>query len=99
MIVYSDERSIVGEAHLDAPDIRAALAGHVERSRRGDALRRRRGPRDSLEVYVPLRLERRRRARRRLEVYLDYAPVAAAIAEDSRALYLLLALGLVLALR
>ena len=30
-IVYSDERTIVGEEHPEAPAIRAALAGHVDR--------------------------------------------------------------------
>ena len=42
VIVYSDERSIVGEAHPDAPAIQAALAGAIERHVKDDALRRRR---------------------------------------------------------
>ena len=95
VIVYSDERSIVGEAHLDAPDIRSALAGNVERSVKETRFDDGKGS-HSLEVYVPLRLEGDEEPDGVVEVYLPYAPVAAAIAEDSRRLYLLLALGFVL---
>ena len=45
---------------------------------------------------MPLRLEGDEKPDGVVEVYLPYAPVAAAIAEDSRRLYLLLALGFVL---
>ena len=95
VIVYSDERSIVGEAHLDAPDIRSALAGNVERSVKETRFADGKGS-HSLEVYVPLRLEGDDEPDGVVEVYLPYSPVAAAIAEDSRRLYLLLALGFVL---
>jgi len=95
VIVYSDERSIVGEGHLDSPDIRSALAGNVERSVKETRFADGKGS-HSLEVYVPLRLEGDEEPDGVVEVYLPYAPVAAAIAEDSRRLYLLLALGFVL---
>src|SRR5918994_1205641 len=95
VIVYSDERSIVGEAHPEAPAIRAALAGQIGRAVKETKFDDGGGPR-SLEVYVPLYLGGASVASGVVEVYLPYEPVAAAIAEDSRRLYLLLAGGLVL---
>ena len=95
-IVYSDERGIVGESHPDSPGVERALLGETSRKvtqgtdddGRGIAL---------LEVYVPLRLGRSDDVPDGVvEIYLPYAPVAAAIAEDSRRLYLLLAGGLVI---
>ena len=95
VIVYSDERSIVGEAHPEAPAIRAALAGQIGRAVKETNFDDGGGPR-SLEVYVPLYVGGASVASGVVEVYLPYEPVAAAIAEDSRRLYLLLAGGLVL---
>ena len=43
-----------------------------------------------LEVYVPLRLKAGGEPAGVLEIYLDYAPTAAAIHDDTRTLYLLL---------
>ena len=95
VIVYSDERSIVGEAHPEAPAIRAALAGDTRRSVKETNFDDGGGPR-SLEVYVPLHVGGVSVPSGVVEVYLPYEPVATAIAEDSRRLYLLLAGGLVL---
>jgi diguanylate cyclase (GGDEF)-like protein len=95
VIVYSDERSIVGEAHPEAPAIRGALAGRITRDVKETNFADGGGPR-SLEVYVPLRLGGADEPSGAVEVYLPYEPVAQAIAEDSRRLYLLLALGLLL---
>jgi len=95
VIVYSDERSIVGEAHLDSPGVRGALAGRVGRKLTSGTFDDGHGVR-ALEVYAPLRLGAGGTPDGVVEVYLPYEPVAAAIAEDSRRLYLLLALGLVL---
>jgi len=95
VIVYSDERSIVGEEHLDAPAIQAALAGRIGRAVKQTKFGDGGGPR-SLEVYVPLRLGGVDEPSGVVEVYLPYEPVAQAIAEDSSRLYLLLALGLLL---
>jgi diguanylate cyclase (GGDEF)-like protein len=93
VIVYSDERSIVGDAHPGAPDIRSALAGNVERSVKETPFADDKGS-HSLEVYVPLRLRGDETPDGVVEVYLPYAPVEAAIAEDTRRLVLLLAGGL-----
>jgi diguanylate cyclase (GGDEF)-like protein len=93
VIVYSDERSIVGEAHLDSPGVRAALGGriegHVKHGTEDSGLGR-----SVLEVYVPVRLGLDPEPVGVFEVYRSYEPVAAAIREDSQRLYLLLAIGL-----
>src|ERR687897_2800074 len=57
VIVYSDERSIVGEAHPDSPGVRAALAGRIGSKPTHGTFDTNRGQR-ALEVYVPLRLGR-----------------------------------------
>src|SRR5262245_41884791 len=96
IIVYSDERSIIGEAHPEAPAIRSALAGNVERHVKWTPFGDGKGS-HSLEVYLPLRLDGGDgEPDGVVEVYLPYAPVAAAIAEDTKRLILLLAGGLVL---
>jgi diguanylate cyclase (GGDEF)-like protein len=95
VIVYSDERSIVGEAHPDSPGVRNALDGRVGSKLTHGTFDTDRGTR-ALEVYVPLRLGGDGTPDGVVEIYLPYEPVAAAIAEDSRRLVLLLAIGLLL---
>src|SRR5687767_3382651 len=95
VIVYSDERSIVGEMHADSPGVRRALAGEVGSKLTHGTFDDGEGQR-ALEVYVPLRLGGDGSPDGVVEIYLPYEPVAAAIAEDSRRLYLLLAGGLLL---
>jgi diguanylate cyclase (GGDEF)-like protein len=95
VIVYSDERSIVGEAHPDSPGVRDALAGRVGSKLTHGTFDTNHGRR-ALEVYVPLRLGGDSEPDGVVEIYLPYAPVAAAIAEDSQRLFLLLAVGLLL---
>ena len=92
VLVYSDDRSIIGDR--GAGDVRAALAGEV-RSKlvhgshddgSGDRL---------LEVYVPLHPAPFAAAPTAvLEVYLEYDPVAAGIREDVLVVFLLLGGGL-----
>jgi diguanylate cyclase (GGDEF)-like protein len=93
VIVYSDERSIVGEAHPESPGVRAALQGRIERHIKRGTFDDDRGV-EVLEVYVPVRLGGDTYPDGVFEIYLPYAPVGAAIAEDSRRLYLLLGIGL-----
>jgi diguanylate cyclase (GGDEF)-like protein len=93
VIVYSDERSIVGEAHPDSPGVRAAMEGRIERHIKQGTEDNGLGG-DVLEVYVPVRLGLDPEPAGVFEVYMSYEPVAEAIAEDSRRLYLLLGLGL-----
>jgi diguanylate cyclase (GGDEF)-like protein len=93
-IVYSDERSIIGEMHPDSPGVRDALRGrissHVKRGVADDG-----HGSQTLEVYVPVRLHGDVEPQGVFELYRSYDPVAAAISEDSRRLYLLLAAGLI----
>jgi diguanylate cyclase (GGDEF)-like protein len=93
-IVYSDERSIIGERHL-SEDIRDALGGRVAGDLTNGTFDDGHGPR-SLEVYVPLRLGAQPEPVGVFEVYLPYQPVADAIAADSHRLYLWLGGGLLL---
>jgi diguanylate cyclase (GGDEF)-like protein len=93
IIVYSDEREIVGEVHSDSPGVRSALAGGVESHVKLGTDDLGRGV-QTLEVYVPLRLDRDPEPVGVVEIYLPYEPVASAIAGDSRRLYLLLGVGL-----
>jgi diguanylate cyclase (GGDEF)-like protein len=95
VIVYSDERSIVGESHPDSPGVQQALAGRVDGRLTHGTFDNDRGTR-ALEVYVPLRLGGTGKPDGVVEIYVPYEPVAAAIAEDSRQLFLLLAGGLLL---
>jgi diguanylate cyclase (GGDEF)-like protein len=94
-IVYSDDRALVGEFHPDSKGVLDALAGrtvaHLKRGVEDDG-----AGSLTLEVYVPVRFRGAESPLGVFEVYLDYDPVAAAIREDSRRLYLLLAGGLLL---
>src|SRR5688572_26347585 len=95
VIVYSDERKIVGEAHPGSPGVRHALSGRVGSKLTHGTFDDGRGQR-ALEVYVPLRLGGDGAVDGVVEIYLPYEPVAAAISEDSRRLAVLLAGGLLL---
>jgi diguanylate cyclase (GGDEF)-like protein len=95
VIVYSDEREIVGEAHPESPGVRRALTGKVEGRLTHGTFDDGHGTR-ALEVYVPLRLGGDGTPDGVVEIYLPYEPVAAAIAEDTQQLILLLAGGLLL---
>ena len=92
-IVYSDDRTIVGESHRDSPGVQAALAGRTRSDVTHGTADDGRGV-QRLEVYVPVQLTGDLAPSGVLELYLPYAPVAAAIAEDAGRLYLLLAGGL-----
>jgi len=94
--VYSDDRARVGRRTGGADFERARrgeLVAHVEHETGDDGER----AGTSLEVYVPLRLRGGRAVDGVTELYVDYAPVAAAVRDDTRALYLLLG-GAMLAL-
>jgi len=92
--IYSDDRAKIGPV-VFSQNVRDAFAGHtrsqIERSQDDDGDRT---EETTLEVYMPLQLTENGPAAAVLEVYMDYAPTAAAIRADSRALYLLLGLGL-----
>jgi len=96
-VVYSDNRRIVGRSFPASDELEAALAGrvaseisHLEKAE-GD-----RGYSQLLEVYVPLRFGSEARPAGAFELYLPYAPIAAAIERDTKRLYLVLLGGLIL---
>ena len=88
-LVYADEHERIGELAA-SDDFRHALGGaivsEVERGLDDRGVK----AKTMLEVYVPLRLKAGGEPAGVLEVYLDYAPTAAAIHDDTRTLYLLL---------
>jgi len=98
-VVYSDNHALIGRTFQPDDDLRAALAGHSSASvtdghdeeNSGDDLA---GP--LIQVYVPLVFAGTSTAAGAFELYLPYAPVQAAIDEESNQLYLILAAGLTL---
>nr|MBA3820377.1 EAL domain-containing protein [Deltaproteobacteria bacterium] len=91
-LAYADERELIGEQGA-SEDFRRALAGavvsEVEREV-GDGGEQAEA---ALEVYTPLRLQAGGPVEGVLELYLDYAPTAAAVHDDTRTLYGLLFAG------
>ena len=96
VIVYSDERSIVGEMHRGLAGRAPALARRGRQQAHARDVRRRRGRSARSRSTCRSGSAATGRPTASCEVYLPYEPVAAAIAEDSRRLYLLLAGGLLL---
>jgi diguanylate cyclase (GGDEF)-like protein len=98
-VVYSDEERLIGRVFPPSGDLLEALEGNVavevsELNDPEDATERGAGP--LLEVYVPLRFLRSGSPDGAFEVYLPYAPVAAAIGRDTTRLSLVLLGGLAL---
>jgi diguanylate cyclase (GGDEF)-like protein len=96
-IVYSDDRSLIGNVFTKSDELRAALNGHVatEVASAGDRVGVDVHPQGKqLEVYVPLVFPLDRAPAGALEIYLPYSPLARAIRHDSRTLFLLLLSGL-----
>ena len=101
LIVYSDDHSLIDKRPGESDDLESALRG------RPDAATVVTPTRDSetasevglgrlVEVYVPLRFTASEPPAGAFEIYLSYAPIAAAIGEDERMIALLVALGLAL---
>jgi signal transduction histidine kinase len=99
MVVYSDNRGLIGRSFPIDDDLRAALGGTSKASitdghdeeNTGDNLA---GP--LIQVYVPLVFEGDKSPSGAFELYLPYAPVQAAIDHESQKLYLFLGAGLTL---
>ena len=91
--VYSDVRTRIGDVN-DGDDFKrargGALVSEIERETGDDGEH----VQTSLEVYVPLRVPGGRAVDGVTEFYLDYGPTAAAVRDDTRALYLLLVGGM-----
>src|SRR5205814_676428 len=98
-VLYSDNHALIGRSFEIEDDLQEALEGHASAGitdghapeNAGDDLQ---GP--LIEVYVPLIFEGQAQPSGAFELYLPYAPVQAAIDDESRQLYLLLGLGLTL---
>ncbi|HET7339578.1 MAG TPA: histidine kinase dimerization/phospho-acceptor domain-containing protein [Candidatus Dormibacteraeota bacterium] len=98
-IVYSDNHALIGKQFPIDDDLSNALGGHSSASittgqgneNEGDNLA---GP--LIQVYVPLIFKTSSVPSGAFELYLPYAPVQAAVDNESRQLYLLLAAGLTL---
>jgi hypothetical protein len=99
MVVYSDNHALIGRTFPVDDDLDNALggtssasitSGHDEENA-GDNL-----PGPLIQVYVPLTFKGDSRPSGAFELYLPYAPVQAAIDNESRQLYVLLAGGLLL---
>ncbi len=105
-VVYADEADLVGQQLTPSGGLRTALGGHTsskkeaaheaeeEKTESGGTEPEFSG--DLLEVYVPLKFTAGDRPAGAFELYLPYAPVAAAIKDDTRTLYLALIAGLAL---
>ena len=98
-VVYSDNHSLINRSFAIEGDLSEALEGHPSADisdghaseNDGDNLQ---GP--LVEVYVPLVFKGSTEPDGAFELYLPYAPVQAAIDNESKQLYILLAAGLTL---
>jgi diguanylate cyclase (GGDEF)-like protein len=107
-VVYADEADLLGQRLDPSAGLRTALEGstssskeeaHKAEAETGTAGSGGADPSfqgELLEVYVPLRFAGDGRPAGAFEIYLPYEPVASAIEDDTRMLYLVLLAGLVL---
>jgi diguanylate cyclase (GGDEF)-like protein len=97
-IVYSDEEDAIGTVSR-SDELDAVLAGEVASGfshSADDGSGSEDGERVFLEVYVPVQYAGSATPDGAMELYLPYAPVAAAVADDVRTLTLTLVIGLTL---
>jgi diguanylate cyclase (GGDEF)-like protein len=94
-LVYSDDRTLIGENELSSDKLRGALAGRLV-SEVEQGTDHTGGGRQVLEVYTPLQLGAGAGIDGALEIYLSYDSVAAAAWREKRTLYLFLGIGLAL---
>ena len=101
LIVYSDDHALIGRRPGESDDLESALRGRPEAASvvtptRDSETASEVGLGRLVEVYVPLRFAASERPAGAFEIYLSYAPIAAAIGSDERMIALLVALGLAL---
>ena len=94
-LVYSDDRTIIGNEAISTRTVSAALRGQVI-SKRAEGIDHDGTGERTLEVFVPVRLVQGDDPVGVLEVYMSYEPVAREIREDVLQLALLLGGGLAL---
>jgi len=95
-VVYSGDHDLIGITST-SDELDEALAGNVVSGfshTADESAGSETGSRQLLEVYVPVQYEGSARPDGVVELYLPYAPVAAAVSHDVRTLVLTLAVGL-----
>jgi diguanylate cyclase (GGDEF)-like protein len=96
IVYHSEDRTLIGQ-RSDSGELGEALAGRVSSGfahSADDAAGSEDGARQLLEVYVPVQYEGSTSPDGAMELYLPYAPVAAAVQEDVRTLTVTLVVGL-----
>jgi hypothetical protein len=94
-LIYSDDRSKIGEDASGAPNVRRALAGETVNNLSTGTDHTGNGG-DTLSVYVPVRLGTAISPNGVFELYIPYEPIAAAARRDSRRIQIALAAGLLI---
>jgi diguanylate cyclase (GGDEF)-like protein len=92
-IIYSDKREVIGDPGSE--DVQRGLSGEVVSHFTSGVDHTDKGAR-TLEVYVPLRFGSDAAPDGVYEIYLSYTATEAAIAADTRTMYILIAAGLLL---
>ena len=98
-IVYSDDHAAIGKKFEVEDDLAEAFSGKTHSGISNGKAKEQAGERDLgplLEAYVPLRFEAGAAPVGAFEIYVPYAPVAAAASRDVRNVYALVAAGLTL---
>jgi diguanylate cyclase (GGDEF)-like protein len=98
-VIYSDDHSLIGQTFPKAVDLQEALDGEAScdvssLNKAENVAEKRFG--QLLEVYLPLRFTPDGPPAGVFELYVPYRPVAAAIATDTRRLYLIILGGLLM---
>jgi diguanylate cyclase (GGDEF)-like protein len=96
ILYHSENPQLVGQ-RSGSGELRAALAGHVVSGfahTADDSASSEEGDHQLLEVYVPLQYDGFATPLGAVELYLPYAPVAAAVQEDVRTMTIALGVGL-----
>jgi hypothetical protein len=98
-VIYSNDRQEIGDSFRIEDNLRDALGGRVASEVTNASKSENAGEQGLgklLEVYVPIRYSTDSQPVGAFELYLSYAPIAAAIRRDTREVYLVLAIGLLL---
>jgi diguanylate cyclase (GGDEF)-like protein len=99
--VYSDDHALIGTSPTPSDELLSALAGRPPQAQiitpqAGGETATEVGLGRLVEVYVPLRFGAAGRPAGAFEIYLSYAPIAAAVAGDKRTIVLVVTVGLAL---
>jgi diguanylate cyclase (GGDEF)-like protein len=95
-VVYSSDHRLIGRSWPDSGDLEATLRGDGRTRVNETPQHVIEDPGTVIDANVPLRFSDGEKPVGMLELHLDYGPVAATIARDTRRLYIVLGLGLLL---